>query len=427
MQLELLLENIGPIKRGVLPLRSLTFIGGKNATGKSVASRLLYSSLSALVEYPDFWEEQIEKMLRLTEVWSYEHRKYRDIIRKIRTKLKTLKPLLKSWLREEADIKDDIKAQGEELFRYFQEIPLRNLLSYEFAKKFKEHFFSIFEDNKKLILETLGAILYEEFLDLKNVVKFGSSHGGFSLKNGNAKLLDTVLTSEGNLDAKIYLDKNNHLLVDEIIYLEGSYLSLLPIGRLIIILSLSDNRDKTIYMPRHLERLMKYFLRLDFEMDPVTENVYKKLLQEMEKLMKGKLIFEEDEVVFKGEEGVIPIYNLAGGVRSLSALHYILKLALSRSIAIIFDEPETNLHPEWQVLLCKFLLNIVRFGIPIVISTHSPYILQGIRRYSEEFEVKVDYILAVKESDGVVFQDVSDKPNSIMRELSRPFIRMVWG
>lgn len=42
---------------------------------------------------------------------------------------------------------------------------------------------------------------------------------------------------------------------------------------------------------------------------------------------------------------------------------------------LIIDEPEMNLHPEAQAKLIEFLAMLVNAGLNVVITTHSPYII----------------------------------------------------
>jgi predicted ATPase len=38
---------------------------------------------------------------------------------------------------------------------------------------------------------------------------------------------------------------------------------------------------------------------------------------------------------------------------------------------VFFDEPETNLHPAWQVVLTKVLIKLAESGVNVVMATHS--------------------------------------------------------
>ncbi len=82
------------------------------------------------------------------------------------------------------------------------------------------------------------------------------------------------------------------------------------------------------------------------------------------------------EIFFQLTEGVrleIPITSSM--VKELSSLVlYLRYLAKPRELLVI-DEPEMNLHPKAQVQLTEFLAMLVNAGLHVLITTHSPYIV----------------------------------------------------
>ena len=62
-------------------------------------------------------------------------------------------------------------------------------------------------------------------------------------------------------------------------------------------------------------------------------------------------------------------------VKELAPLVLCLRhLALPNELLII-DEPEMNLHPAAQVEITEFLAMLVQAGLKVLITTHSPYIV----------------------------------------------------
>jgi predicted ATPase len=53
---------------------------------------------------------------------------------------------------------------------------------------------------------------------------------------------------------------------------------------------------------------------------------------------------------------------------------YLRYLAIPDELLVI-DEPEMNLHPEAQAKLIEFLAMLVNAGLNVLITTHSPYII----------------------------------------------------
>lgn len=63
-------------------------------------------------------------------------------------------------------------------------------------------------------------------------------------------------------------------------------------------------------------------------------------------------------------------------VKSLSLLIYYLKYKAKKGDLIIIDEPELNLHPNNQIELLRFLVQLVNLGFKLLISTHSDYFIR---------------------------------------------------
>ena len=81
----------------------------------------------------------------------------------------------------------------------------------------------------------------------------------------------------------------------------------------------------------------------------------------------------------------IPMSNTASGVKQIGVLQSLLaNRKLSPGSFLIIDEPEVNLHPEWQVKFAGILVLLAKdLDITLYINTHSPLFIQAIDAYSE--------------------------------------------
>jgi predicted ATPase len=70
----------------------------------------------------------------------------------------------------------------------------------------------------------------------------------------------------------------------------------------------------------------------------------------------------------------IGIHGASSGVKSLSALILYLERSNPDQILLI-DEPEMNLHPRAQLRLVEALTMAVNMGLQVLITTHSPFIV----------------------------------------------------
>ena len=72
---------------------------------------------------------------------------------------------------------------------------------------------------------------------------------------------------------------------------------------------------------------------------------------------------------------------------------------LSPGSFLIIDEPEVNLHPEWQVKFAGILVLLAKdLDITLYINTHSPLFIQAIDAYSEYYDLndETNYYLTEK-------------------------------
>jgi len=101
---------------------------------------------------------------------------------------------------------------------------------------------------------------------------------------------------------------------------------------------------------------------------------------------------------------------------------------------LIIDEPETHLHPKWQIEYAKILVALVKKGIPILIASHSPYIIQALKVFSEDLNEsrhssdKVNFYLSTIGEDGMsTISNVNDNMNLLFSKLSQPLQNLVWA
>ncbi|MGH2478802.1 MAG: AAA family ATPase, partial [Ktedonobacteraceae bacterium] len=62
-------------------------------------------------------------------------------------------------------------------------------------------------------------------------------------------------------------------------------------------------------------------------------------------------------------------------VKELSPLVLYLRYLAKPGELLIIDEPEMNLHPEAQAKIIEFLAILANAGLNILITTHSPYVM----------------------------------------------------
>ena len=123
----------------------------------------------------------------------------------------------------------------------------------------------------------------------------------------------------------------------------------------------------------------------------------------------------------------INLCNVATGVLPFSTIEHLIENGTLKSGSfLIIDEPETHLHPQWQVLFGKLLCRLSKeLGIRVVVLSHSPYLIRSIEKEvaSGGFDREARFYLMTEDDSGKglsVAKDVSDRTDEIYYQLYRP-------
>ena len=77
-----------------------------------------------------------------------------------------------------------------------------------------------------------------------------------------------------------------------------------------------------------------------------------------------------------------PLPRASSSVSEIAPLSLYLKHVVGRRSVLVIEEPETHLHPANEVILAKYVVRLVRAGHCVVLTTHSPYMLEKLAKYS---------------------------------------------
>lgn len=101
-----------------------------------------------------------------------------------------------------------------------------------------------------------------------------------------------------------------------------------------------------------------------------------------EQILRGSVHFSTPEpdpfrtILFQPDQNTTLEISIASSmVKELSALVLYLRYTAKPNDWLIIDEPEMNLHPEAQARFTEFLAMLVQAGSQILLTTHSPYVV----------------------------------------------------
>jgi predicted ATPase len=93
------------------------------------------------------------------------------------------------------------------------------------------------------------------------------------------------------------------------------------------------------------------------------------------------------------------------------------------------DEPETHLHPKWQVEYARLLVELVKNDISVLVTSHSPYLIQALKVFSDKegIDDRTAFYLSEKNeaNDFAEIHDVTHNLNRLFSKLADPLRELV--
>ena len=117
---------------------------------------------------------------------------------------------------------------------------------------------------------------------------------------------------------------------------------------------------------------------------------------------------------------VIPLKNLSHSLKKLAFLKMIMeKQLLKENDILILDNAEDGLHPDMQLIFGETVVLMQKeFGIKVILTTQSPFLLDSIEVFSEKYDIedKMHYYLV---ENGNI-KNVDGETRQIYKEMVKP-------
>jgi len=385
--------QIGAIENADVKFDGLTVIAGENDTGKSTVGKLVFAVIKAISRYEQDLEvgkeqntiraiESLYRELRRS-VGNFEEIKHDFLPNSL---AKELKPFL---VRQSPLDKSEV---------------IKRALTRAFASEFHLEF-TPQNTNRKTFLSFT-----------ENAYKL------FTIKGNNNKITDFSIHDE-------------ILPFEDVTFVESGIILQLhdTIARTKTLFEEADTVEKWEYghgISLHIKDIVRKIGKAKVSIWFNTEKKETKLLKEIEKLIGGKWDYDiqADDFTFssknKNAYQNFRTNNTASGIKSFGIIQLLLlaEILNNRSLLII-DEPETHLHPKWQVEYAKIICLLVKHEIPVLLTSHSPYLIQALRHYSQGFGIErfTNYYLAERNDNGLV--DIEHVNDDL---ISQPLQELVW-
>ena len=456
MAMEVKIKNLGKLTDATINIGRFTVFAGLNSTGKSFASKSLYSLFSAMNA------NHLEACFRLLIV------KINSYFQGVRLSIPE-ETLLNEFLSRVADLDAAITntpIEGADKFLAV-EASLPSITqalkgveeSYNKMKPFMNEItacFSSADDSDTGFLMEINTHIensINELIALKSedsvsIVEKGTRHEisrnfvtNFQvpriadLKRDKSKTIEFDVEGFGNVTInsgikfKIKSGGLNHLQkYSNVMYLESpTYWVLKPV---------LDSHKRPFRMRQdsiYLDGIPQYFKDLSALMSTrySGEPLFPDILAELEDTLNGKVrVADTRELVYQEKGGGSYPLNLAAmGIANLGVLAMLIERNLFDDDTFLFiDEPEVHLHPAWQRAMVKTLLRLSRGGVHVVMATHSPDILKYLEvELKKSEDLKGLLQLNHFTSDGVSatkYDSVLEKLYAIKEELTDSYYKL---
>ena len=152
--------------------------------------------------------------------------------------------------------------------------------------------------------------------------------------------------------------------------------------------------NKSNRNPYHLNQLSKSLYSGKNENDVFDNEYFNNIIKFQNKfndLINGNIYynFEKQDFVFKQGDDEYSMKNTASGIKQIGVIQLLLENRNLKENSFLFiDEPEINLHPEWQVKLAEILVLLVKeLNIYLYINSHSPQFIEALEVFSVKYGI----------------------------------------
>lgn len=427
--MKLSVKNIGCIKKGEISLNGLTVIAGENGSGKSTLSKMLFSIIKAVASIAQETDSSVRVLLEKYATALYQRLpNMRQLpLAQMQERQRILPIMPKKFVDKVLALKDTDGLDGYiiELESYIEGQSELSLRVKKLARKDIDSIKALlYKENKaRQLWSEIRYFVESEFMNQITTIGKNSSSVAFYWDEKKKEGVEFSIKNE-EMNMVGCTIKN---ILEDATYIESPlYMPLMdPLRRASTYVENIKSSILQPMVPLHVKDIVNKYDLLSNYM--VVNDSNEKLYNKISEIIEGKFVYDEQKrlIYFQNKEGydLMPI-NVASGVKAFGVLQVLLHIgAIDVNKPLLWDEPENHLHPAWQVKFAEMLVQLCKAGIPIVISTHSPYFIQSIRYYAAKHDVEkaVNYYMAEKGDDDLAeIKEVTNDLGVVFAKLSAP-------
>lgn len=117
----------------------------------------------------------------------------------------------------------------------------------------------------------------------------------------------------------------------------------------------------------------------------------------------------------------------SAGIKQIGVIQILLENnSLCENSFLIIDEPESNLHPDWQIKFAEILVLLVKeLNITLYLNSYSPIFIEAVSLYSQYYDLLDQtnfYLTKKQENNKFNFKKINPKNmGEVYENLTRPY------
>ena len=428
-------RNVGKVSHAAIDLLGLNVIAGVNDSGKSTIGKTIFAFIKDLNTTKEAYFKEAEKKSLQKFLQIYFILRHSANSRKILAENANLFDP-ETFLEEiNAVSKYDfpISTVVSKRQKIIEKMPLSSREREKVLGLLSqlEKLFSCQITHKEIIVDAVKSFMASEFKSqINNALQGKESEIKIFL---NDRLYYCFSFIENNLTS-VQIPSESSLPpmeIKDVTFIESpAFLPLIDILRDLDSFQTSDTPWRAQYGPLHLKDFAQKMLSLRFATKkPFISDWESKI----EDIISGKFIFDEDteNLFFQKNETHLNTINTAIGVRSFGILDILNRVGvINPSSMLIIDEPETHLHPEWQLKYAQLLVELVCSDIPVLVTSHSPYMIEALRSCAATQKIlsRTHFYLSKKQNSSFCkMNELKGNLEPIFEALARPLHQLLMG
>lgn len=451
--MDIRLKNIGIIEDSTLEVNGLTVITGKNNSGKSTVSKVLYSLIDSVANLRrksinDRFSYAVDQLEKSCDCFPFHlfFKKKKDFIDNECIRIYFSGEFEESILPERIDLFLEDLLWELERFEIEDE-PYRSILSnsrhsmllrnevvYEKFNMYKREAIEIVEKTRKRILGDPELIDYaRQSINTALSIEFNGQIQPVALNNIKSSI---IVNNNGDRCFKIDIENDEIVSGQKAVYWNSPYTNVYFIDNPLIIdepafrksnkynsgSNSFINEDRFMSHDNKLKFILKYSNPKSVFEESVINEKYKHIKDIIDSILPGEFEISDGERFYVNGMTKLNASNLATGSKMFSIIKMLIEGGnIDEDTLLILDEPEAHLHPQWQNVFAEMTVLLVReIGCHILLTTHSSNFMLALEAYMRKYGIKdrCNFYQTDKCSNGefISYRQVNDSLDLIYKD-----------